>query len=277
VSRQFSINVNLPKQTVTPSISGNYKTAFNISYGCVKSFPISFDPYGTYTVQVAGMFQSSRAINSCTFSFLGPVNISPSTVTLYLGSRQNFTSTVQGISPPYTYQWYLNGTAVPGATSSFWVYTPPSPGLYIVYLNVTQGTNAPVKSNMAQLTCLRPARISVAFSSVTRVLTEGDTQTVGILVTNTGSYTEIFNVTLYGTVYGTQWIIQQFPVTLAAGHSTTLTTVLSFTRGNYDLNATVSLKPYEINLSTSGTVDTGTIKVGPPVLSATRSGFAKPL
>ena len=282
-SRQFSINVNLPKQTVTPSISGNYKTALNISYGCIQSFPISFNPYGTYTVQVTGIFQTNRVTNICTFQFLGPVNISPSTATLYLGSRQNFTSTVQGISSPYTYQWYLqnataaNASPVLGATASFWVYTPPSIGPYIIYCNVTSGSNAPVKSNMALLTCLRPARLTVAFTTLKRVITQGQTQTVGILVTNTGSYTEIFNVTLYGTVYDQQWAIQTFAVTLSPAHNTTVTTVLSLTTSNYDLTATVSLKPYEINLSTAGTVEAGPIKVGPPVLSKVHSGRAIPL
>jgi peptidoglycan/xylan/chitin deacetylase (PgdA/CDA1 family) len=76
------------------------------------------------------------------------VTISPTSVRLYVGQSQTFSSSVSGGNPPYSYQWCLNDTAVSGATSSTWAFTPRSVGHYEVYLNVTDGLNFRVRSNV---------------------------------------------------------------------------------------------------------------------------------
>jgi hypothetical protein len=76
------------------------------------------------------------------------VTITPTQVKMYVGQSQTFSSSVTGGIPPYTYQWYLNDTAVSGATSSNWTFTPRSAGHYKVYLNVTDGLNFRVQSNV---------------------------------------------------------------------------------------------------------------------------------
>ena len=76
-----------------------------------------------------------------------PVNISPGQVTMCLGQSQKFTSSVSGGTKPFSYQWYLNGGAVSGATSSTWTFTPNQAGDYSVYLSVTDSLNNDAQSN----------------------------------------------------------------------------------------------------------------------------------
>jgi hypothetical protein len=54
-----------------------------------------------------------------------------------VGQSQTITCSVMGGIPPYTYQWYVNGIKIAGATSSSYVFTPSSTGHYNFYVNVT--------------------------------------------------------------------------------------------------------------------------------------------
>jgi hypothetical protein len=67
---------------------------------------------------------------------------------MIVGSTQQFTSKVAGGLSPYTYQWYLNDSAVPGATANNWNFTTTTAGHYKVYLNVTDALNVKVQSNI---------------------------------------------------------------------------------------------------------------------------------
>jgi hypothetical protein len=82
------------------------------------------------------------------------VNIAPASVVLYVGQSQLFTSSVSGGMSPYTYQWYLNGTAVSGAIVATWTFTPSSPSSYTVYVKVTDAVSAAASSNPATVTAL---------------------------------------------------------------------------------------------------------------------------
>lgn len=65
------------------------------------------------------------------------VSISPMATTTSVGAGILFTSTASGGYEPYTYQWYLNGNPVPGATSANWMFIPTTSGTYYVYVTVT--------------------------------------------------------------------------------------------------------------------------------------------
>jgi hypothetical protein len=80
------------------------------------------------------------------------VSISGSSATISAGQTVLFTSTVSGGSPPYTYQWFLNSTAVSGATLNNWNYTAAAPSSGTVFLNVTDSTPATAESNILTLT-----------------------------------------------------------------------------------------------------------------------------
>ena len=67
---------------------------------------------------------------------------------MYVNQTQTFISSVSGGTAPYSYRWYLNGTAVSGAISSTWNFTPIQTGTYNVYLNVTDKLNNKAQSNI---------------------------------------------------------------------------------------------------------------------------------
>ncbi len=82
------------------------------------------------------------------------VSISPLSQTIYLGDSVIFTSTVSGGVAPYTYQWYLGSSPVPGAKSNSWTFTPSATGIYYVYLNVTDSLGNSAQSPTAKITVL---------------------------------------------------------------------------------------------------------------------------
>jgi len=91
------------------------------------------------------------------FSLIPPplsASISPLSASILVGQSVTFTSTVSGGYTPYSYQWYLNGNPVSGATAASWAFTPTTSGIYYVYLKVTDA-----KANTAQSDA---ARIAVA-------------------------------------------------------------------------------------------------------------------
>ncbi|MDI6806010.1 MAG: PKD domain-containing protein [Candidatus Bathyarchaeia archaeon] len=63
-----------------------------------------------------------------------------------MGQSVSLTGSVSGGASPYTYQWCVNGTAISGATSSSWTFTPTSSGTYEIYLNVTDADGYTAKS-----------------------------------------------------------------------------------------------------------------------------------
>ncbi|MGQ9641520.1 MAG: InlB B-repeat-containing protein, partial [Candidatus Bathycorpusculaceae bacterium] len=100
------------------------------------------------------------------------VSISPSSAVIDLGQYVTFTSSVSGGSPPYNYQWYLNGSAVAGANESSWIFTPSTIGFYLVHLNVTDNAGGEAKSNVAQVTVNPPLSVSIQPTSSVIVLGE---------------------------------------------------------------------------------------------------------
>ncbi|MGQ9460466.1 MAG: PKD domain-containing protein, partial [Candidatus Bathyarchaeaceae archaeon] len=134
---------------------------------------------GFYTVYVnvtdsVGVKAKSN-ISSVTVNPALSVSISPTSATIDLGQSKPFTSTVSGGTPPYSYQWYLNDTAVSGANASSWTFAPTSAGFYTVYLNVTDGTGATAKSNIAIVT-VNPA-LAVFISPTTVTINLGQSVT----------------------------------------------------------------------------------------------------
>lgn len=88
---------------------------------------------------------------------LPSATMSPLTSSITLGQSVTFTATVTGGTPPNSYQWYLNGSAVSGATSTSWIFTPTNTGIYEVYLLVTDSDGDTAKTSTAQVTVSAPA------------------------------------------------------------------------------------------------------------------------
>jgi parallel beta-helix repeat protein len=79
-------------------------------------------------------------------------SINPLSASIMVGQSVTFTSTVSGGYAPYTYQWYLNGASVSGATSSGWTFAPTASGIYYVYLKVIDAKGNTTQSETARIT-----------------------------------------------------------------------------------------------------------------------------
>ncbi len=89
------------------------------------------------------------------------MTVMPASVIVDVDQYEAFSSAVSGGTPPYTYQWCLNGMAVPGATSGGWTLTATSSGSYTVYLSITDSLGVTVTSNSASV--FTPTRYNVTF------------------------------------------------------------------------------------------------------------------
>ncbi len=76
------------------------------------------------------------------------VTISASPTTTESGQSVTFSSTVSGGTSPFTYQWYLNGTAVSGATSSTWTTSTLPTGNPTINVSLTDTAGYLVRSNV---------------------------------------------------------------------------------------------------------------------------------
>jgi outer membrane protein assembly factor BamB len=95
--------------------------------------------------------QSGNASVTVVTGSLLSVYISPTSATIGLDQSQTYTSSVSGGLPPYSYQWYLQGNVVPGATSGSWTFKPSSAGVYDIYVNITDALSTVRLSSTAQL------------------------------------------------------------------------------------------------------------------------------
>ena len=191
---------------------------------------------GFYTVYVnvvdyVGATAKSN-VASVTVSPELSVCINPVSAAMNLGSSKTFTSSVSGGTAPYTYQWYLNGTAVLDATFDSWTFTPTAIGSYIVYLNVTDSADVTAKSNNASVTVNQPLEVSIVPTSVVMDVSQSVT----------------FDSSVSGGTppYGYQWYLDYAPLLSATDQTLTLTPTSA---GTYEVYVIVadSSDPAESN------------------------------
>jgi hypothetical protein len=84
------------------------------------------------------------------------VTISPSEATIYTTQTVTLTRTISGGTSPYSYQWYLNGNPVSGATSVNWTFTPSGGGTCYIYLRVTDINGTTAQSGTSRITVIQP-------------------------------------------------------------------------------------------------------------------------
>jgi hypothetical protein len=141
------------------------------------------------------------------------VTISPLSASIIMGQSVTFTSAATGGTPPYSYQWYLNGSAVSGATSPTWTFTPTTTGFYIVYLNVTDSVPKTAKSNEASVTAA--PQLTVSISPTSASLLVGQSVTFTSIVS--GGYAP----------YSYQWYLNGNPVSGATSNTWVFTPTAS--------------------------------------------------
>jgi hypothetical protein len=200
------------------------------------------------------------------------VSILPASVILDVGQFQLFTSSVSNGTSPYYYEWYLNGVAV-GTNSTTLTFTFRSTGTFTINLDVTDCVGLVASSTATVTVKLHDVVVTNVLSSKTQVI-EGDSINVNITVENEGNYTETFDVTLYGSLYGYSSATYTFTnLTLAPGNAMTLTILgLRFGVGFYTLSVCAH------NAYFSNTYAGMTVLVAPPwvIIYLRSNGEARP-
>jgi PKD repeat protein/KaiC/GvpD/RAD55 family RecA-like ATPase len=168
-------------QLFTSAVSGGtspysyqwYLNGAPVSGATTSVWTFSPSTAGSYIVYVvvtdsSGGNKSSAQSNTApvTVNSAPSVSISPSSAVLDVGQSKLFTSSVSGGTSPYSYQWYLNGVLVSGATNTEWTFTPSSAGSYSVYLKVTDNVAEQATSNTAAVTVNGAPSISISPASV---------------------------------------------------------------------------------------------------------------
>jgi hypothetical protein len=190
------------------------------------------------------------------------VIVLPSSVTMNVGQSQLFTSEISGGTSTFIYQWYLKDFPVSDATNATWIFTPSSAGFYSVYVNVSDGVGVQAISNTVNVTVgFHDVAITNVTSSKT-IVGQGYNLSITVAATNSGDYTENFNLTVYAntTVIATQI------VTLAGGNSTTVAFTWNTTGsiyGNYTISAYAEPVLGETN-TTNNTYNDGWVVVTIP-------------
>jgi hypothetical protein len=163
----------------TPSVSGgtspySYQWYLNGGVnGTGSSWTFSPVSSGSYSVYVnvtdnVGVRVKSNVV-TITVNKAPAVTVSPTSLTMDVGQSESFNSSVTGGSGSISYQWYLDGSNVSGATEASWTYTPSSSsvGSHTVYLNVSDAVGFVALSS--NVTVIVNVALSVSFlpSSVT--------------------------------------------------------------------------------------------------------------
>jgi plastocyanin len=228
---------NSTSWTYTPSFKGNHTVYLTI-------------------IDAASMTATSNTAPVTVNAALSVI-IVPTSVTLDVGQSKVFTSSVSGGTPPYSYQWYLNGTAVSGANASTWNFTPRFVGFYNVYVNVTDSASATAKSNTASVTVNPRLTVSISPTSVTI--------DVGQSVT--------FRSTVAGgtSPYFCQWYLNGTRVSGATNPRCTFTSIsLGFYSVYLNVSDSASVDPFAISNIVSVTVNPWlSVSISPPSAAIT--------
>jgi YVTN family beta-propeller protein len=145
----------------TSSVSGgtstySYQWYLNgVANGTSSGWTFKPSSAGSYSVYVnvtdsVGVRAKSN-VAAITVNAALSATVSPASATLGVGQSKTFNASVSGGASPYSYQWYLNGSLVSGATSSSWTFKPTSTGVYEIYVKTTDALNDVVQSSNVQV------------------------------------------------------------------------------------------------------------------------------
>jgi len=127
-------------------LDGNAVGTDNASY----SYNATAGPHEVYvnvTDSASVPVTAESNLASVTVNSAVTVSITPASCIMDVGQTKLFTATVSGGTASFSYQWYLNGYAVSGATNATWTFAPTSVGSYTVYVKVTDSVGAQAMSN----------------------------------------------------------------------------------------------------------------------------------
>ena len=155
----------------TPPYSYQWYWDAGAVYGATSATWTVTPSAGYHVVQViatdaVGQWNWSNAVFVTVNNALG-VSISPSSATMDVTQSKVFTSSVSGGTAPYSYQWYLDGALVSGATGTGWQYTPSYVGTHNAYVIVTDGDGVSATSNSATIIVNDELSVDISPYSVT--------------------------------------------------------------------------------------------------------------
>jgi hypothetical protein len=119
------------------------------------------------------------------------VSINPLSASIVVGQSVTFTSTVSGGYTPYSYQWYLNGNPVSGATSALWTFTPTASGIYYIHLKVTDDKGNTAQSDAARITATTVPVGGYSFPIQVQTKTEPTIPYIAFIAALTAIFTEL--------------------------------------------------------------------------------------
>ena len=147
-----STNVATATANTSSTVSASYTFSSSGSYNVYLIWSNS-NPSEFLTPTIT---ETINALPSVTISS----NINPSDA----GQSVTFSSSVSGGTSPYTYEWFLNGSAVSGATSSTWVTTTLPIGSPTIYVKATDSSSYTAQSNTVTETVNPPLTVSISSS-----------------------------------------------------------------------------------------------------------------
>ena len=265
-----TVTVNVPPRISTQPVSTVTYAGINLSLTIAASgtSPISFQWYkdgvaingalssvytlsgpllnkaGAYDVVVTNVAGSVRSNSTLVFT---PPHIvtQPTPASVALGAGTTF-SVVAGGSPSLTYQWYRNGTAVPGATSdryTFGATTVSDAGTYYVIVSNAYGTT---RSSSAILTVSpTPTAPSISVQPVSQTVTSGLSVTFSVTTSGTGPFTYV-------------WRKDGGQLTASNSPSLTLSNATSTNAGGYSVTITNALGSVTSSVATLAVVEPAT-------------------
>lgn len=184
-------NVNGAAISVTAAASGAasyqwYKDSNAISGAITSSYLATQN--GSYHVVITSVLNGvSRSLTSNTSTFaINTVSISSQPTSALIGDNETATFSVTALgSGTLSYQWTRSGVDISGATSSS--YTTDVAGSYVVV--VTSTLNGIVKNLNSEAGVLTINTVTITSSPSDSFVTQGDSQTLTVSVSSSGSAT----------------------------------------------------------------------------------------
>ena len=193
-SQQFTTTVG---QGGTPPYTYQWYVNGTAQSTTASTFNFAPNAVGTYLVYVsvtdASGFTAQSNTATVTINPATSLTILPTSITMDVGQSQIFNSTVSKGTTPYTYQWYLNGTQISGATSSSYTYVPASSGSATISLQVNDSATTPaltLPTTNSSIT-IKPALVSPTISATKSTIDQGQSTSLTSTAASggTGQYT----------------------------------------------------------------------------------------
>jgi len=160
----YSLTITTTAGGTTDPAPGTYSYTANstVQVTAIPDTNYLFDHWELDTVNVGSanpytVLMDNNHTLKAVFTYSPPqpslsASMSPLSASILAGQSVTFTSTVSGGYTPYSYQWYLNGNPVSGATFNTWTFTPTTSGIYYVHLKVTDDKGNTAQSEIARIT-----------------------------------------------------------------------------------------------------------------------------